>query len=188
MSDAQQGPRSDLGAEDQRSESDGYDGYDGVRVVPLSPGGGLPRDAAFTVVNEGPGQVRLYGPRDMLLFPGDGARVDAAGKMTWLPAAHATYVTAADFNGRDWDGSPFSDARPWLEEAVRDGRIKVAPIGDRDYAVFDVETAAGVVRALPGDRIECGDDGKLTVVEEPDRRGKRKYRDDARLPLPADAA
>lgn len=61
-------------------------------------------------------------------------------------------VTAADFNGYDWDGSPFDHLPKWLEKALEQGIVSVAP-DDRDYAVWAVNTVTGVVRAEPGDTI-----------------------------------
>ena len=61
-------------------------------------------------------------------------------------------ITAADFNGHDWDGSPFSETTTWLMAAIKAERIK--PVAaDRDYALFDVTTDDGVIRAEPRDEI-----------------------------------
>ena len=78
--------------------------------------------------------------------------------------ADSVRVTAADFNGSTWDGAPFEPMEPWLAHAARAGQI-VAKGCDRDYAVFLVTTAAGVVEALPGDRIERAANGELNVVQ-----------------------
>ena len=75
----------------------------------------------------------------------------------------STRVTAADFNGSTWDGSPFDPMAPWIADAARAGRIKAKGC-DRDYAVFEVQTSNGMVVALPGDRIERALNGTLTVV------------------------
>jgi hypothetical protein len=88
-------------------------------------------------------------------------------------------VTNADFNGSTWDGAPFrgdESVNDWLRPAVREGTIKVVP-GDLDYALWEVATPHGPVRALPGDRIERHSDGSLTVTEHPE-----KYRHPCRLP------
>lgn len=77
--------------------------------------------------------------------------------------ADSVRVTSADYNGSTWDGHPFEPMAPWIAAAARDGKIKVRGC-DRDYAVFEIATPAGVVRALPGDRIERAINGDLTVV------------------------
>lgn len=91
----------------------------------------------------------------------------------------AVEVTSADFNGISWDGSPFrgNNETLWLERALNSGHL--CPfLCDRDYAVWNVKTPNGVVRALPGDRIvNFGVDGPYEVIER-----HEKYRDSARLP------
>ncbi len=56
-------------------------------------------------------------------------------------------ITAADYNGKSWDGSPFSSLPEWLEEAVEQGLVSVEP-SNTDYAMWRVTTVMG-----PGDRI-----------------------------------
>jgi hypothetical protein len=73
-------------------------------------------------------------------------------------------VTAADFNGRDWDGSPFSHVPAWLEAALRLGSIAIKA-DDRDYALWAVETPSGTKIAEPGDDIICAD-GHYDVQHE----------------------
>ena len=72
-------------------------------------------------------------------------------------------ITAADFNGRTWDGSPFSDEPNWLLSAVEGGMIREHTRGSTDYARFDVTTAEGVVDAGPGDEIVRVGTGSLRV-------------------------
>lgn len=62
-------------------------------------------------------------------------------------------VTNADFNGSSWDGCPFSSVPDWLRDAIAHDLITVHP-DDLDYAVWDVQTENGNVRALPGDKIK----------------------------------
>ena len=59
----------------------------------------------------------------------------------------AVKVTAADFNGINWDGSPFSALPEWLREAIEQGIVSVEP-SNTDYARWRVVTVAG-----PGDKI-----------------------------------
>lgn len=77
-------------------------------------------------------------------------------------------ITAADFNGHTFDGSPFDGDAPWLKTAVENGTLKIADVTDRDYAVFDVWTAKGTVRAFPGDQIVLEADGFLRVHPHPE--------------------
>jgi hypothetical protein len=65
-------------------------------------------------------------------------------------------VTAADFNGNDWDGSPFNHVPQWLETALRRGTITIKE-DDRDYALWAVDTPEGIKVAEPGDDIVCLD-------------------------------
>lgn len=62
------------------------------------------------------------------------------------------FVTAADYNGSTFDGSPFSKIPEWLMEAILTKKITVYP-DTRDYACWKVLTPKGEVIALPGDLI-----------------------------------
>jgi hypothetical protein len=73
-------------------------------------------------------------------------------------------VTAADYNGSTWDGSPFDHIPRWLEVALRSGAIGIRQ-DDRDYALWTVETPSGTKVAEPGDDIVCAD-GHLDVQKE----------------------
>lgn len=72
-------------------------------------------------------------------------------------------ITAADFNGETWDGSPFSDDPNWMLSAIEGGMVRPHTRGGTDYARFDVTTADGVVDAGPGDWIARDADGRLRV-------------------------
>lgn len=63
-------------------------------------------------------------------------------------------VRATDFNGRDWDGFPFSDSPSWLEAAWKAKTIIPHTRRCTDYTDWDVTTPHGVVSAEPGDEIE----------------------------------
>lgn len=56
-------------------------------------------------------------------------------------------VTAADYNGKDWDGLPFSFIPEWLKEAIEQGIVSIEP-SSTDYARWRVITVVG-----PGDQI-----------------------------------
>lgn len=72
----------------------------------------------------------------------------------------AVQITAADFNGTEFDGSPFSGTPEWIRVAMAQGIL--VPVGqDTDYAVWDVRTDEGVMRAVPGDWIIRGVEGEL---------------------------
>lgn len=72
-------------------------------------------------------------------------------------------VTAADFNGETWDGSPFTPPAPrWLLNAVGLGKISVNMDDATDYAKWNVWTPTGNVVAGPGDVIGI-DKGQLFV-------------------------
>lgn len=75
-------------------------------------------------------------------------------------------VTAADFNGRDWDGSPFdpAPAPDWLMVAIKAGDITVSPSHCTDYAVWLVRDAG---EAWPGDFIKPNDDGTFSIERLP---------------------
>lgn len=62
-------------------------------------------------------------------------------------------ILATDYNGKTFDGSPFSRFPKWLREALEDGKIRISPLITTDYATFNVETAQGMVVAGPGDII-----------------------------------
>jgi len=59
----------------------------------------------------------------------------------------AVRITAADYNGKDWDGSPFSTIPEWLKEAIEQGIVSVEP-SSTDYALWRVVMVLG-----PGDQI-----------------------------------
>lgn len=56
-------------------------------------------------------------------------------------------ITAADYNGDTWDGSPFSALPEWLRDAIEQELVTVEP-SNTDYAMWRVVTVIG-----PGDRI-----------------------------------
>lgn len=60
---------------------------------------------------------------------------------------HEVQITAADYNGSSWDGSPFSSLPKWLQEAVEQGIVSIEP-SNTDYALWRVVTVVG-----PGDQI-----------------------------------
>lgn len=75
-------------------------------------------------------------------------------------------VTAADWNGDSFDGSPFdpAPAPEWLMQAIRAGHIKGDCPGSTDYAVWWVWTPYGKVLAEPGDKIVQHHNGDLGVI------------------------
>lgn len=82
----------------------------------------------------------------------------------------AVQVTAADFNGTTWDGSPFrcgdEGVPEWLTDAMDAGVVDVEP-SDCDYAIWRVGTLEdgpdSQVKhiAVPGDWIIRGVQGEL---------------------------
>lgn len=72
----------------------------------------------------------------------------------------AVRILATDYNGIDWDGSPFSEAPDWLAAAVKDGTLSVLP-SDRDYAMWQIKTLEGVMTAGPDDWIIRGVKGEI---------------------------
>lgn len=80
----------------------------------------------------------------------------------------AVRITAADFNGEFFDGSPFSAKPDWLLNAVRNKMIVCHTRGSTDYAQWDVLTSRGTINATPGDWIVRREKGDLSVVEAQD--------------------
>lgn len=78
----------------------------------------------------------------------------------------AVRVNASDYNGKTFDGFPFSHKEDWLIEAITDGRISVHP-SDTDYALWAIRTLEdgpnGEAKHIadPGDWIIRGVDGEL---------------------------
>lgn len=89
----------------------------------------------------------------------------------------AVKIINTDWNGQTFDGSPFRGAPDWLSDAISSGAIKIADVTDRDYAVFDVVTKDGTIRAFPGDQITLEPDGFLRIHPHPESMSDR-----ARLP------
>lgn len=72
-----------------------------------------------------------------------------------------TRVTAADFNGRDWDGSPFDPFPDWMLDALERGDVRVSDGGHcTDYAVWKVK---GCGEAWPGDYISRTAEGAYSI-------------------------
>jgi hypothetical protein len=67
----------------------------------------------------------------------------------------AVQITAADFNGRTWDGAPFNDDPAWLMEAIRSGEIAPVTHNHTDYAEWEIRT------------LEDGNDGRALHVATP---------------------
>ena len=80
----------------------------------------------------------------------------------------AVRVTAADFNGVSFDGSPFSCLPQWLKDALADGALFMHCGGERDYATWGIVTHSGIVNAEPGDYILRRERGDLSVVPAED--------------------
>ena len=77
----------------------------------------------------------------------------------------AVQIRATDFNGRTFDGNPFSEVAPqWLQDAIKEQRV-FAYGADRDYALFKIMTLEGVMSAEPGDWIVRGIEGELYPVK-----------------------
>lgn len=64
----------------------------------------------------------------------------------------AVKVTSADFNGTDWDGSPFSDFPDWLQIAVQMGYVVPVTPNHTDYAEWEIKT------------LEDGHDGRVKHI------------------------
>lgn len=75
----------------------------------------------------------------------------------------AVQITAADYNGSSWDGSPFKldfGCPEWLGMALQDGTLNVHP-SDTDYAMWAIKTLEGTMVAGPGDWLIRGVKGEL---------------------------
>lgn len=73
----------------------------------------------------------------------------------------AVQVLAADWNGAEWDGSPFSSVPSWLQEAMRDGKLTPDTPNCTDYAEWRIKTLEGEMLATPGDWIIQGVKGEI---------------------------
>jgi hypothetical protein len=67
----------------------------------------------------------------------------------------AVQVTAADYNGKSFDGSPFSEVPDWLQRALADGTVSVYPGHETDYALWKIKT------------LEDGPNGEAKHIAEP---------------------
>lgn len=74
-------------------------------------------------------------------------------------------VTAADWNGTSWDGSPFNPTPKWVVDVVSEGKVQMLVTG-HDYVVWNVKTDKGMVLAEPGDVIRLNLSGSLSVLKE----------------------
>lgn len=91
----------------------------------------------------------------------------------------ALVVTAADYNGTQFDGSPVrplfpmaegetvNDVCPWLMEAIGKGKVLIEARGSTDYAWFGVKDGNNVYWAGPGDVLLYSiPHGTITMVPE----------------------
>jgi hypothetical protein len=81
-------------------------------------------------------------------------------------AVDAVRVKATDFNGKSFDGVPFSDCPQWLSNLIIKGSVAIAAERGRDYAVWDVSVHGGILRAEPGDWIVRDSKGVLHVYRD----------------------
>jgi hypothetical protein len=68
----------------------------------------------------------------------------------------AVRVTAADYNGKTWDGCPFSEVPEWLKNAIENGTITPIVRNATDYSEWKIKTLEGELIASPGDWIIKG--------------------------------
>lgn len=77
---------------------------------------------------------------------------------------NAVTVTAADFNGKSFDGCPFNFVPTWLHNAIKSKTITGVNPNSTDYLVWAVTTNDGIVNAEPGDVI-LNTDGIFSVIK-----------------------
>lgn len=92
-----------------------------------------------------------------------------------LSEAGAVQVTAADYNGQNFDGRPLDwgagEMPEWLKRALEGGSIKVEP-DDRDYAVWRVLIGDNEHRiAEPGDFIVYASGDLAVMPSDPTKAG-----------------
>lgn len=77
----------------------------------------------------------------------------------------AVKIMGADYiHPNHWpDGLPFSETPNWLLEAFDNGKVVAVGI-DTDYAVWDIHSLEGVLRAVPDDYILHGIEGEIWPV------------------------
>lgn len=79
----------------------------------------------------------------------------------------AVQVLAADYNGKSFDGCPFSEVTGWLKDALADGRVAIHHDRQTDYACWVIKTledgreGQALHVAEPGDYIIQGVKGEL---------------------------
>lgn len=79
----------------------------------------------------------------------------------------AVSITAADFNGKTFDGSPFGCMPDWLSTALEDGTVFISrDAPPTDYAMWSVRGKEGVVG--PDDFVVQTVDGDIHPVRGED--------------------
>ena len=76
----------------------------------------------------------------------------------------AVKITAADFNGKTFDGSPFSETPTpkWIMDAIKSKKLFIDDAhGHTDYARWAVKTLEGTMTAGPDDYLIRGVEGEL---------------------------
>lgn len=112
-----------------------------------------------------------------------------------MPLHRALMVTAADYNGAEFDGSPVEPlyplksgetvvaVAPWFFEAIKADKILIEARGGTDYAWFGVKDDYNNVHwAGPGDMI-ANDLGCLTVIPAAVVKHIKRLCRDIELPL-----
>lgn len=82
----------------------------------------------------------------------------------------AVQIRAVDCNfalePEEWfDGCPFSEVPPWLNDALASGDVTPHTTGSTDYAQWHIKTLEGVMNAQPGSWIIRGIKGELYPCE-----------------------
>jgi hypothetical protein len=79
---------------------------------------------------------------------------------------HAVQILGPDFNGRDFDGMPFSDYPGWLRKVLQDNTLRITNRRQTDYAEFTLDVEDGRAWHLtPGDyMVYVG--GKVSAMKE----------------------
>jgi hypothetical protein len=78
----------------------------------------------------------------------------------------AVRITAADFNGKTFDGSPFASFPEWLNDALLTGDVRVGHSRETDYAIFEVRVEDDDRWVVgPGDYIVKLWNGKLSAMK-----------------------
>ena len=95
--------------------------------------------------------------------------------MSSSPVIVTVTFTAADWNGKTWDGSPMELAAPddglptmelvkIIDQHIKEGRLALSTVNSADYAEWTINSDLSTVYG-PGDQVQVYANGQLVGIK-----------------------